>query len=104
MSTEYPESSIIVSLIGLPVSIVDSNVWKTESRQTFALLLPDLTVIGSLQAIIDAFDSGKIACALVLTPEAEINAKGTHFLVTRENIREVLGSSPEVFGFDSLRK
>ncbi len=64
----HPEAEIIVSLIGLPANVKQNHAWTAPPLRRFALLLPDLSVLGSDAVILEAFHSGHIAAAVVNKP------------------------------------
>jgi hypothetical protein len=54
-----------ISLIGLPVNVRQTKTWTTGKGRVFALLPPDLRVVGSQTDVRRARQTGRIA-ALVL--------------------------------------
>lgn len=105
---EYPSHALWVSLIGLPVGISEEAVWYAEDGPKFALLLPDLRVIGGVDAVKRAVHSGKLV-AFVLTRQGRKfdtqSMDGTHreefdkryILVSSENVDQVTEDHPELF-------
>jgi hypothetical protein len=106
ISSQHPQALIIVSLIGLPVNVLQTQTWKRDTR--FALLLPDLRMIGDQSSIRAAFRSGKVAAAVVNKPGAPSEDQPVagdlkmefdlrFLLVTPENIDQYLKAYPHLF-------
>jgi hypothetical protein len=95
LAAAHPECSVIVSLIGLPAGFDQGKLWKTDDPRSFALLLPDLRVVGPAQNAVDAFERGKILAAVTDDP----SQPGKPLIVTRGNIREVLERQPQALGY-----
>ena len=102
LAQQHPDCGVIVSLIGLPIAIAKSDVWRQATSPTFALLLPDLTMLGSIDNVTGAFESGKISCAVVPNPTRAETSADDYTLITRDNVSETVSKHPEVFGFRSL--
>lgn len=96
-----PGCDLIVSLIGLPLSIGESEAWLATTRKPyFGLLLPDWRIIGGPEAVQQAVKSGKIAAAVINRrgASAEEGAGADYHaeferrfvLVTKENIDDLL--------------
>ncbi len=94
LAAAHPECRVIVSLIGLPTGVDQLKVWSEKDPRTFALLLPDLRVLGPPAAAIDAFRSGKLIAAV--TQEAQ---SGDPLIITRENMEAVLATQPKALGY-----
>ena len=104
---QHPDASLVVSLIGLPVNLAKCQAWQQTGIPAFALLLPDWRMIGDASAIQHAFDSGKLAAAVVEQGggAAEEETSGRYrelfqkrfILVTRENVVELLKEQPKIF-------
>lgn len=107
LAARHPECDLIVSLIGLPVSTRELEVWRNPEGPSFALLLPDLRVVGDREAVEAAFGRGKILAAMVDRPgdttsgagEGAALSKAGFLLITPENVASVLRDNPEVLGF-----
>jgi len=108
LASKHPDSEIIVSLIGLPLEIARCEVWKAAGPPRFALLLPDLKVIGDAVAVIGAMKSGKLAAFVLVrpgapgddtTPGRDLKAEfeKRFLLVTAENVEQVLQAHPKLF-------
>lgn len=98
-----PGYDVIVSLIGLPLSIGECQVWlSTTTKPYFGLLLPDWRIVGGPEAVQQAVKSGKIAAAVINRRGADAepgSERGTDYhaeferrylLVTKENIEDLL--------------
>jgi hypothetical protein len=94
LADAHPECRVIVSLIGLPVGIERLRIWNEEDPRCFALLLPDLRVIGPPAEAREAFQRGKILAAVV-----EDLQTGDPLIVTRENVADVLTRQPKALGY-----
>lgn len=89
-----PECDIIASLIGLPVEIEQLGIWDANDRRSFALLLPDLRLLGSPEKVVEAFRRGKL-----LVVVTEVSGSPEPLIVTQDNVAEVLERTPKALGF-----
>jgi hypothetical protein len=87
-----PTFELVVSLIGLPMALDKLKCWQNPGTPRFALLLPDLSFIGSSADIETALKSGKLAGFVTLRepttpPQADVPPKFAEqfVLVTPEN-------------------
>jgi hypothetical protein len=107
LATQYPAAEIIVSLIGLPVKVRQTQTWKAENRK-FALLLPDLRMIGDQTAIRQAIQSQKIPAMVLNKPGAppedqplgkdlKMEFDQRFLLVTPESVDRYLRAYPRLF-------
>jgi hypothetical protein len=102
---KHPNCDLMISLVGLPASLKETQCWQNE-KPRFALLLPDLRFVGNAAAVKRAVQSGKLA-AFVLpkpgAPDSRAPLKGPgdfdqrFILVTRENIDRVVADYPQLF-------
>ena len=108
LARQYSHCDVIVSLIGLPVELDRVECWQTNGPPKFALLLPDLRIIGDGAAVKSAVKSGKLAAFVLSKPDApDSNAPvGRDFaaefekrfvLVTAENIDQVTQTHTKLF-------
>jgi hypothetical protein len=99
---------LIVSLIGLPINLRESEIWRDAEKPRFGLLLPDWRMVGDRLAVREAVKSGKIAAAVVNRPGAppdDAPPEGDYktefarrfLLVTRENIDQLVQLYPQLF-------
>ncbi len=98
---------VLISLIGLPLSVPSLECWRNP-KPRLALLLPDLRMIGDAAAIKQAFRQGKLM-AVVLNrpgappedapPERNYPAEFARrfLLLTEENLDQVLQIYPQIF-------
>jgi len=104
---QYPGTDLVVSLIGLPADLPALELWQ-RPKPRFALLLPDLRLIGDRVAIKAAFRRGKLMAAVLNRPGAPPDSAALerdhraefaqHFvLVTAENLEAVLAIYPGLF-------
>lgn len=102
------DCQVAVSLIGLPLKMQSSTVWKGSEAPRFGLLLPDWRMIGDAKMIRDAFQNGKLLAAVVAKPGGapeDAPATGDYrtefgsrfILVTKANIDSLLASSSSLF-------
>ena len=70
------------------------KIWNEEDPRCFALLLPDLRVLGPSAKAVEAFQRRKLLAAV-----AEDFPSGDPLIVTRDNVVEVLQSQPQALGF-----
>lgn len=94
LAQAHPECRVIVSLIGLPVGVDRLKIWDEQNPRCFALLLPDLRLLGPPAQAAAAFQQGKLLAAVV-----EDRQSGNPLIVTRDNVVEVLEQQPRVFGY-----
>lgn len=98
---------VLVSLIGLPLGVQNLECWRNP-KPRFALLLPDLRMVGDAPAVKQAFRQGKLL-AVVLNrpgappedapPERDYQAEFARrfLLLTEENLDQILQLYPQVF-------
>lgn len=94
LTDAHPECNVIVSLIGLPLGVDQLKVWAEKDPRSFALLLPDLRVLGSSQEVHAAFRRGKLLAAVF-----EMPSSGDPLVVTADNISDLLKENPKLLGF-----
>ena len=87
---------LIVSLIGLPVNLQRVNCWQDPAAPKFALLLPDLRVIGNRAAIRQAMQSGKLAAFVLARPGAPETPPAADAAFTAEFEKRFVLVTPEV--------
>jgi hypothetical protein len=104
----HSDVDLIISLIGLPADLGQVRCWHTNGPPRFALLLPDLRMIGNSEAVRQAFGSGKLV-AMVLpkpnAPAADVPLGGDtaaafekrYLLVTAGNIEQMIRTYPRLF-------
>ena len=90
----HPDCRVIVSLIGLPAGVDELRIWSEKDPRCFALLLPDLRVLGPPEKAIEAFRRGKLLAAV-----AQDARSGDPLVVTRDNVEAVLDTHPEALGY-----
>ena len=94
LADAHPECRVIVSLIGLPSGVEHLRIWSDEDPRCFALLLPDLSVLGPPEKAMEAFQSGKLLA--IVDRDAR---SGDPLIITRDNVAEVLQSQPKALGY-----
>jgi hypothetical protein len=108
LARQHADCEIIVSLIGLPAEIPQCEVWNTPGKPIFALLLPDLAIIGDSTAVENAVKSGKLTAFVLRKPGApqddsdvasDLRAEFARrfVLVTAKNVEEVMRTYPARF-------
>lgn len=106
LAHEHSECDLIVSLIGLPSDLSTCAVWTADTG-AFALLFPDLRILGNAAEVQRAMKSGKLLAfvlrkpggvddqqALGKDPQAEFDRR--FVLVTPENIEDVARKYPNL--------
>jgi hypothetical protein len=104
----HPDAEVVVSLIGLPLNVTQTQAWRAPRAPRFALLLPDLSMLGGRGEIEAAFRSGKIVAAVFNRPgaPAEDRPLGSDYVkefesrfvfVTSESFGQVLKDYPKLF-------
>ena len=104
----HPGCGLMVSLIGLPADLDRCEVWRAPGAPAFALLLPDLRMVGGTAAVVQAVKSGKLLAFVLRKPggpgddtpagkdfEAEFARR--FVLVTRESVEQVIQEQPGLF-------
>lgn len=94
LAKAHPECQVIVSLIGLPAGVEKLNVWSETDHRCFALLAPDLRLLGPPANAVSAFQQGKLLAVVVENIES-----GGPLIVTQDNIFDVIKRQPKVLGF-----
>ena len=108
LARQHPACELIVSLIGLPAELERVECWRAPGRPWFALLLPDLRIIGDAAAVRSAMQSGKLAAFVCPRPGASDTpvSMGEDFaaafekrfvLVTAANLDQVIQTHPNLF-------
>jgi hypothetical protein len=108
LARQHADCEIIVSLIGLPAEIQQGEVWNTPGKPIFALLLPDLTMVGDFSAVQNAVKSGKLAAFVLPKPGApqddanlssdlRLEFARRFVLVTAENVDQMMQTYPTLF-------
>ncbi len=103
----HADCEVIFSLIGLPVDLDQCEAWKKPGSPGFALLLPDLRIVGAPADVVAAVKSGKLLAFVVRKPggvsESEPMGKDwkaefarRFLLVTADNVDEVAAHTPAV--------
>jgi len=108
LAQQHADCDVIVSLIGLPAELSHVHCWLEASGPKFALLLPDLRIIGDRKAIRTSLESGKLIAFVAAKPGASVKppdkAEDWHaqfepqfVLITRENFEAMLRAYPQLF-------
>lgn len=109
LAQEHTSCELVVSLIGLPADLAKVRVWQQTGTPRFALLLPDLRVIGNAAAVRAALQSEKLAAFVIPSPTAppeqtpvradkRAEFEKRYILVTRENFEDVLSKHRALLG------
>jgi hypothetical protein len=94
LAEAHPQCQVIVSLIGLPSGVEQLDIWSDKDPRCFALLLPDLRVLGPPKKAVGAFQAGKLLAAVDRDA-----ASGDPLIVTRDNVEAVLQRQPQALGY-----
>ena len=104
----HPDCDLIVSLIGLPAELGRVEAWRPTSVVKFALLFPDLRMIGSKAALREAVKREKLAAFVLPRPNApsdqtpmgrnlKVEFERRFLLVTPHNVDQMLEAHPRLF-------
>jgi hypothetical protein len=110
LAQQQAGGDIIVSLIGLPANLDRVEVWRRPGKPKFALLLPDLRMIGNATALQNAVKAEKLAAFVLNKPGAPLEQtplskdrkaefERRFILVTPDNIDQILKTYPQLFSF-----
>jgi hypothetical protein len=94
LAEAHPECRVIVSLIGLPPGVDQLKIWSDKDPRRFALLQPDLRVLGPPAKAVEAFECGKLLA--IVDQDAK---SGDPLIVTRDNVEAVLQRQPKALGY-----
>lgn len=109
LTLQHANHQLLVSLIGLPVGITETELWKNPGNRKWALLLPDFRpVLGNRENIRMAFHSGRIEAAVLNKPGASLEPtevpltekrafEQKFILVTRDSVDQWLEIYPSAF-------
>ncbi len=95
LAEAHRECRVIVSLIGLPAEVDRLTIWNENDPRSFALLLPDLRLLGPPAKAVEAFQRGKLLVAVA----EDCFQSGDLLVVTRDNIEEILKRQPKALGY-----
>jgi hypothetical protein len=94
LAEAHPDCRVIVSLIGMPAGVDRLKIWSDKDPRCFALLLPDLRVLGPPAKAVEAFKCGKLLAAV-----AQDVKSGDPLVITRDNVEAILESQPKALGY-----
>ncbi|MBI4326568.1 MAG: hypothetical protein HY674_15080 [Chloroflexi bacterium] len=105
---QHRGAELIVSLIGLPLNVRQTEAWRNPSGPRFALLLPDLRMVGDQKAVSEALEARKIAAIILKRPHApaedvplgkdsQKEFADRYFLVVPETVELLLKQDPRLF-------
>jgi hypothetical protein len=108
LTQQHADCDVIVSLIGLPADLARVECWQKAGGPKFALLLPDLRIIGDRAAIRHSFDFGKLVAFVAARPDAptappaaspdwHAEFERRFVLVKRENLEAMIRNFPKLF-------
>ena len=108
IAAAHPQAELMVSLIGLPLNVLQTETWKSGNPRRFALLLPDLRLVGDEGAVREAILSGKIAAFVMNKPgappegqpmgkDSKMEFDRRFLLVNRDTIDRLLQLYPRLF-------
>jgi hypothetical protein len=108
LARQHADCDLIVSLVGFPADLSRCEIWNAPGSPKFALLLPDLRMVGDAPLVQSAMKSGKLAAFVLRRPGApdDDSVPGKNFkeefekrfvLVTAENVEQVLQTYPRLF-------
>jgi len=99
---------LVVSLIGLPAELERCAIWQAPGAPRFALLWPDLRVVGNTAAVQQSVRTGKLAAFVARKPgapgdgvplgkDAKAEFQRRFVLVTADNLDAVTRDYPGLF-------
>jgi hypothetical protein len=108
LAETHPDCDVMVSLIGLPAALDQVACWRKPGAPAFALLLPDLRMVGNPQAVQAAMQRGKLLALVLPHPNAPSSdvAVGNDWndefakrflLVTANNVEQLIQTYPDLF-------
>jgi hypothetical protein len=108
LAQQHPNAEILISLIGFPANVRQTRIWQLNDPHRFALLLPDLRMVGNQAAIREALRTGKIAAMVINKPGAppedqplgkdlQMEFDQRFLLVTPETLDQYLRAYPKLF-------
>ena len=108
IAAAHPQAELVVSLIGLPLKVRQTETWKPSNPMKFALLLPDLRMVGGEGAVREAILSGKIVACIMNKPgapgedqpmgkDSRMEFDRRFLLVNRDTIDRLLQVYPRLF-------
>lgn len=95
LADAHPDCNVIVSLIGLPEGIDRGKLWRRDDPRSFALLLPDLRLLGPPEKAVEACQRGKLLAAVA----EDATQPGTPLIITSNNIHQVIQRQPQALGY-----
>jgi hypothetical protein len=104
----HSDCNVVVSLIGLPADLEPCESWTKPGGAKFALLLPDLRLMGGSAAVKQAVESCKLLAFVLNRPYAPNDQKPPtgksreefekrFLLVTAENLGDMMRRYPSLF-------
>ena len=88
---KFPNHTMVVSLIGIPMGIQNTKMWAS-TKHSIALIDPDMRIIGSMNLVKKAFATGKISLACVKDGE------NIH-VIDASNIASILVNKKYLLGY-----
>ena len=93
------DADIVISLIGLPAELNRVQCWQKPGKPAFALLLPDLRMIGNGAAVRAALKNAKLAAFVLANPDHARTQKA-FLLFTPENVDALAQQHPALLPGD----
>lgn len=108
VARQHPEASLLVSLIGVPSEWDHCGICTNTGPPSFALLWPDLRLVGDTADVVEAMRSGKLAAFVQRRPggvpdaispvrDSQADFDQRFLLVTRENVEQLARQYPGLF-------
>lgn len=88
---EFPNHTIVVSLIGIPLGIQRTKLWASP-KHSIALIEPDMRIIGNENSAIKSFVGGKIILACVTDGKDIVT-------IDSNNISNILANKKYLLGY-----
>jgi hypothetical protein len=103
VAREHPQATILISLVGMAWEPQKLNLWKADDGPAIGLLLPDLRVIGTTEQVRQAFQSGRIAAAVLANPRGE-NSNEPYLVATQDSIDALIREYPAILNEGAERQ
>lgn len=100
--SQHGTEQVWLSLVGFPADLTNTLAWTNRDGPRWAVFLADFRHLGTREAVRTAFQSERLLAAVVVRPgvtnsESASTIGDRAVLVTRDNLEQLLGTSPDLF-------